>query len=62
MDTHEAPLINSFRRHPMDAAEIEARSLAIIDEEAPPHHFTAEEWIIVRRMIHATADFTLKQK
>jgi precorrin-8X/cobalt-precorrin-8 methylmutase len=36
---------------------IEHESFAIIDREAGPHGYTAEQWAIVRRMIHATADF-----
>ncbi|MER2526465.1 MAG: precorrin-8X methylmutase [Candidatus Competibacter denitrificans] len=36
---------------------IEHDSFAIIDAEAGPHHYTAEQWPLVRRMIHATADF-----
>lgn len=36
---------------------IEHESFAIIDREAGPHAYTAEQWTIVRRMIHATADF-----
>lgn len=40
--------------------EIEARSMAIIDAEVPePRPFQGEQWIIARRMIHATADFDL---
>ncbi len=41
----------------MQPAEIESRSFAIIDEEAGPHDFPADEWSVVRRMIHTTADF-----
>lgn len=36
---------------------IEHESFAIIDREAGPHGYTAGQWAIVRRMIHATADF-----
>lgn len=36
---------------------IEHDSFAIIDAEAGPHHYRAEQWPIVRRMIHANADF-----
>lgn len=40
--------------------EIEARSLAIIDSEVPePRPFAGDEWIVVRRMIHTSADFAL---
>ncbi len=43
-----------------DPAEIERRSMAIIEAEAPkPLPFSELEWPIVRRMIHTTADFEL---
>ena len=36
---------------------IEHDSFAIIDQEAGAHSYSAEQWPIVRRMIHANADF-----
>jgi len=36
---------------------IEHDSFAVIDREAGAHAYTAEQWPIVRRMIHANADF-----
>lgn len=36
---------------------IEHGSFAIIDAEAGPHAYTDEQWPLVRRMIHANADF-----
>ena len=36
---------------------IEHDSFAIVDREAGPHEYTAAQWPLVRRMIHATADF-----
>jgi precorrin-8X/cobalt-precorrin-8 methylmutase len=39
---------------------IEDSSFAIIDAEAGPHEFGAAEWQVVRRVIHATADFEFK--
>ncbi|MGH8469303.1 MAG: precorrin-8X methylmutase [Gammaproteobacteria bacterium] len=36
---------------------IEDGSFAIIDREAGPHGFAPAEWQVVRRVIHATADF-----
>lgn len=39
---------------------IEEESFRIVDEEAGPHGFSELEWPIVRRMIHATADFEYK--
>ena len=37
--------------------EIEKRSFAIIDAEAPEHSWPPEVWSVIRRMIHTTADF-----
>ena len=45
----------------MKPDEIENRSFAIIDREAGPHNFTVEQWSIVRRMIHTSADFEYKE-
>jgi precorrin-8X/cobalt-precorrin-8 methylmutase len=39
---------------------IEDGSFAIIDSEAGPHQFSPSEWQVVRRVIHATADFEFK--
>ncbi len=36
---------------------IEHNSFAIIDAESGPHDYSAEQWPLVRRMIHANADF-----
>ncbi|EXI69166.1 MAG: Precorrin-8X methylmutase [Candidatus Accumulibacter adjunctus] len=36
---------------------IEHDSFAIIDAEVGPHAYSAEQWPLVRRMIHASADF-----
>jgi precorrin-8X/cobalt-precorrin-8 methylmutase len=41
----------------MKPHEIEQQSFAIIDAEAGPHDFSSEQWAIVRRMIHTSADF-----
>ena len=41
----------------MTPSDIETESFAIIDREAGPHAFSPEEWQIVRRMIHTSADF-----
>ncbi len=38
-------------------AAIEHDSFAIIDREVAHHDYTTEQWPLVRRMIHATADF-----
>lgn len=36
---------------------IEHDSFAIVDQEAGPHRYSDAEWQVVRRMIHASADF-----
>ena len=41
----------------MTPNEIEVQSFNIIDSEAGPHSFSLDEWQIVRRMIHTSADF-----
>ena len=53
------PLIHDLLANPLSGEEIEQRSLAIIDREAPPHAFSREQWPVVRRMVHTTADFSL---
>ena len=39
---------------------IEDKSFAIIDDEAGAHGYPPPEWQVVRRIIHATADFEFK--
>ena len=41
----------------MKPHEIESLSFEIIDREAGDHGFDADQWEIVRRMIHTSADF-----
>lgn len=43
-----------------DPMGIEKRSFEIIGEEMGPHSFTEEELLIVKRIIHTTADFEYK--
>ena len=44
----------------MKPEEIEKLSFNIIDKEAGSHRFNQNEWSIVRRMIHTSADFEYK--
>jgi precorrin-8X/cobalt-precorrin-8 methylmutase len=37
--------------------QIEHDSFAIVDSEAGEHNYSPEQWQVVRRMIHASADF-----
>ena len=41
---------------------IEDESMQIIDDEVGPHQYSKLEWPIVRRVIHATADFDFAGK
>jgi precorrin-8X/cobalt-precorrin-8 methylmutase len=45
----------------MNPGEIEKLSFQIIDQEAGSHNFTNDQWAIVRRMIHTSADFEYQQ-
>ena len=49
---HPSPSAFSMQLHP-----ITAESFAIIDREIGSHHHPPEEYAIIRRAIHATADF-----
>ena len=53
------PIIRDFLAAPLSGEEIEARSFAVIDREAPAHAFNADEWEVVRRMIHTLGDFSI---
>jgi precorrin-8X/cobalt-precorrin-8 methylmutase len=45
----------------MKPEQIEELSFKIIDQEAGPHDFAQDQWSIVRRMIHTSADFEYQQ-
>ncbi len=44
------------------AFDIERRSLEIIESEVGNHQYNENEWVIVRRVIHASADFDFADK
>ncbi len=44
------------------AFDIEKRSFEIIESEIGKHEYNENEWVIVRRVIHATADFDFADK
>ena len=46
----------------VDPAKIEEFSFKIIEEEAGEHGLRPEEWAVVRRLIHTTADFDFIEK
>ncbi len=41
--------------------EIESESFRMIDAEVGPHQFDAQQWPVVRRVIHTTADFSFSE-
>ena len=41
--------------------KIEQMSMETIDREAGDHGFPPDEWAVIRRMIHASADFSIMQ-
>ena len=53
--------MNDMRQMTALGRSIEDGSFAIIDREAGPHDFPPAEWQVVRRVIHATADFEFKE-
>jgi precorrin-8X/cobalt-precorrin-8 methylmutase len=53
--------MSDMRQMTAKGRSIEDGSFAIIDQEAGAHEFGAREWQVVRRVIHATADFEFKQ-
>jgi precorrin-8X/cobalt-precorrin-8 methylmutase len=52
--------MNDMRQMTALGRSIEEGSFAIIDQEAGAHSYAADEWQVVRRIIHATADFEFK--
>ena len=52
--------MNDMRQMTALGRSIEDGSFAIVDREAGPHRFPDAEWQVVRRIIHATADFEFK--
>jgi precorrin-8X/cobalt-precorrin-8 methylmutase len=58
LDSTELRAETAFNRGMSERAfDIEKRSFRIIDEEVGEHDYTQLEWELVRRVIHATADF-----
>ncbi|MCA1961957.1 MAG: precorrin-8X methylmutase [Desulfomonile sp.] len=52
-------VIHELYERPLTGAAIESRSLETIDSEVGSHAFAPDQWEVVRRMIHTTADFSL---
>jgi precorrin-8X/cobalt-precorrin-8 methylmutase len=58
LDSTELRAETAFNRGMSERAfDIEKRSFRIIDEEVGEHDYNQLEWELVRRVIHATADF-----
>lgn len=53
-------MTRDMRQMTAQGRSIEAGSFEIVDREAGDHGFPADEWHVVRRVIHATADFEFK--
>jgi precorrin-8X/cobalt-precorrin-8 methylmutase len=53
---------HSLRKMSTKAFGIENESFAIIDREVGEHGYNDLEWAVVRRVIHATADFDFAQR
>jgi precorrin-8X/cobalt-precorrin-8 methylmutase len=58
--TPVAPKTDDLRQMTALGRAIEDDSFSIVDREAGPHDHSREEWEVVRRVIHATADFEFK--
>ncbi len=56
---NKTPLVYRFYDSPLTGEEIEVRSMEMIDQEAPSHRFSPEQWQVIRRMVHTTGDLTL---
>ncbi len=57
----DKPFIYNLYDNPVSGPEIEARSFAAIDAEAENYQQTEQEWEVVRRLIHTTADFSMAE-
>jgi precorrin isomerase len=53
------PLLHNLLAQPLSGEQIEERSFACIDQLTPEHGFLPDQWQVVRRLIHTTADLGL---
>ncbi|MGB6066116.1 MAG: precorrin-8X methylmutase [Desulfomonilaceae bacterium] len=53
------PLVYGLHENPMSPEAIEARSFEIIEQEIRTRSFSPDQWEVVRRILHTTADFGL---
>lgn len=59
MENKNRPLIYDLLDNPISGQGIEDRSFAQIDAEASAHSYSSDQWQVVRRLIHTTADFAM---
>lgn len=52
-------LMRRFLENPVSPDDVEKRSFEVIEAEVTGHHLSPDEWIVARRMIHASADLSL---
>ncbi len=57
----EPAVLHDMRQMTGRGRAIEDESFSIIDREAGPHCFPPDQWEVVRRVIHSTADFEFLQ-
>lgn len=55
------PLIYNLYENPVSGPEIEVRSFAAIDAEGDRSNYNDDQWEVVRRLIHTSADFALAE-
>ena len=53
--------VDDMRQMTQLGRQIENASFTVIDQEAGEHTFPPDQWEVVRRVIHATADFEFKE-
>jgi precorrin isomerase len=58
-DRHKTPIIRDLIVNRMTGQAIEDRSFEIIDQWEGRSRFSDDEWHVVRRLVHTTADFGL---
>jgi precorrin-8X/cobalt-precorrin-8 methylmutase len=57
ISSNKKKITSTDREMSKRSLDIEKKSFDIIDTEIGVHHYNNLEWVIVRRVIHATADF-----
>lgn len=58
-ENESRPWIYRLLDNPVSGQQIEESSFAAIDAEAKTDCYTSEQWQVVRRLIHTSADFTM---